>query len=97
MYGGCDYNPPLPFFSSPSPFNHQIHTKEQDTDAWLKSTSAKQRAMLKDFKSEMAWLSSSEAKQRSDAAKALMISEFKKCFPRTDISKFQVQVEFDPN
>ena len=45
----------------------------------------------------MAWLSSSEAKQRSDATKALAISEFKKRFSSTDISKFQVQVEFDPN
>ena len=90
MYGGHDYNPPQPFNSSPSPFNHQIHTKEQDIDAWLKSTSAKQRAMLKDFKSEMAWLSSSEAKQRSDAAKALAISDFKKRFPSADMSRFQV-------
>ena len=68
--------------------------------AWLKSTSAKQRAMLKPFKSEMAWLSSSsssEAKQRSDAAKALAISDFKKRFPRAGISRFQVQVDFDPN
>ena len=97
MYGGHDYNPPPPFFSSPSPFNHEIHTKEQDVDAWLKSTAAKQRAILKSFKSEMAWLSSSEAKQSSDAAKALAISDFKKRFPRSDISKFQVQVEFDPN
>ena len=53
--------------------------------------------MLKDFKSEMAWLSSSEAKQRSDAAKALAISEFKKRFPRADVSRFQVKVDFDPN
>ena len=53
--------------------------------------------MLKPFKAEMAWLSSSEAKQRSDAAKALAISDFKKRLPRADISKFQVQVEFDPN
>ena len=25
MYGGRDYNPPPPFYSPPSPFNHQIH------------------------------------------------------------------------
>ena len=73
MYGGRDYNPPPPFYSPPSPFNHQIHTKEHAADAWLKSTSAKQRTMIKDFKSEMAWLSSSEAKQRGAAAKALAI------------------------
>ena len=91
------YNLPPPFYSPPNPFNHQIHTKEQDANAWLKSTSAKQRAMIKDFKSEMAWLSSSEAKQRGAAAKALAISEFKKRFPRADISKFQVKVEFDPS
>ena len=82
MYEGHDYNPPPPFFSTPSPFSHEIHTKEQAADAWLKSTVAKQRAILKPFKAEMAWLSSSEAKKR---------------FPRADISKFQVQVEFDPN
>ena len=97
MYGGHDYNPPPPFFSAPSPFSHEIHTKEQAADAWLKSTAARQRALLKPFKAEMAWLSSSEAKQRSDAAKALAISDLKKRFPRADISKFQVQVEFDPN
>ena len=65
--------------------------------AWLKSTSAKQRAMLKDFKSEMSWLSSSEAKQRGAAAKALAVFNFKKRFPSADMSRFQVQVEFDPN
>ena len=97
MYGGHDYNPPPPFYSSPSPFNHEIHTKEQAADAWLKSTAAIQRAILKPFNSEMAWLSSSEVKQRGAAAKALAISDFKKRFPSNDISKFQVQVEFDPN
>ena len=45
----------------------------------------------------MAWLSSSESKQRADAAKAQAISEFKKRFPRTDISKFQVEVDIDTN
>ena len=45
----------------------------------------------------MAWLSSSQVKQRGAAAKALAISEVKKRFPRPDISKFQVKVDFDPN
>ena len=50
----------------------------------------------KDFKAEMAWLNSSEAKQRGAAAKAHAISEFKKRFPYADISRFKVQVDFDP-
>ena len=97
MYGGRDYNHPPPFYSPPSPFNHQIHTKEHAADAWLKSTPAKQLDVAKDFKAEMAWLSSSEAQQRPAAAKAQALSEFKKRFPRADISKFQVQVDFDTN
>ena len=51
-----------------------------NAEAWLKSTSAKQRAMVKDYEAEMKWLSSSEAKQRGEAAKALAISELKKTF-----------------
>ena len=51
----------------------------------------------KDYEAEMKWFSSSEAKQRAAAAKAHAISEFKKRFPRADISKFQVEVEFDSN
>ena len=46
--------------------------------------------------SEMVWFKSSEAKQRTAAAKAHAISEFKKRFPYADISRFKVQVEFDP-
>ena len=47
---------------------------------------------------ECEWLNSSpEAKQRSDAAKAQAFSEFKKRFPRADISKFIAQVDFDSN
>ena len=65
--------------------------------AWLKSTSAKQRAVVKQYEDEMKWLSSSEAKQRSAAAKALALSDFKKRFPSADVSKFIVRVEFDPN
>ena len=41
--------------------------------------------------------SSPEAKQRSDAAKAKALSEFKKRFPRADMSRFIVQDEFDSN
>ena len=51
----------------------------------------------KDYEAEMKWFSSSEAKQRSEAAKAHAISEFKKRFPRANISRFQEEVEFDPN
>ena len=69
-----------------------------NTEAWLKSTSAKQRAVIKDYEAEWKWLNSSpEAKQRSDAVKAQAFSEFKKRLPRADISKFQARVDFDPN
>ena len=42
-------------------------------------------------------MNSSEAKQRSAAAKAQALSEFKKRFPRADMSKFIAQAEFDAN
>ena len=42
-------------------------------------------------------MSSTEAKQRSDAAKAQALSDFKKRFPHAQMSRFQVQVEFDAN
>ena len=52
----------------------------------------------KDYEAEWKWLNTSpEAKQRSDAAKAKALSEFKKRFPRADMSKFIVQDEFDSN
>ena len=52
----------------------------------------------KDYEAEWKWLNSSpEAKQRSDAAKAQAFSEFKKRFPRADITKFIARVDFDPN
>ena len=52
----------------------------------------------KDYEAEWKWMNSSpEAKQRSDAAKAKALSEFKKRFPRADMSKFIVQDEFDSN
>ena len=44
-----------------------------------------------------AWLRSSEAKQRIAAAKTRAISEFKKRFPRANISRFKVQVDLDQN
>ena len=44
----------------------------------------------------MAWLSSSEAKQHAAEAKAHAISEFKKRFPNANISRFKVQVDFNP-
>ena len=72
------------------------HSTEHVGD-WLKFFKTKQLDVAKDLKSQMAWLSSSEAKQRADAAKAHAISEFKKRFPRADISRFQEEVEFDSN
>ena len=42
-------------------------------------------------------MNSSEAKQRSAAAKALALSDFQKRFPHAQMSRFQVQVEFDAN
>ena len=97
MYGGRDCNPPPPFYSPPSSFNHQKHTKEHAADAWLKSVKTKQLNVAKSLKSQLTWLSSSEAKQRADAAKAHAISEFKKRFPRADMSRFEEEVDFDSN
>ena len=68
-----------------------------NVDAWLKFVAAKSTRTAQDFKSEMSWLSSSEAKQRGAAAKVLAVSDFKKRFPSADMSRFQVQVEFDSN
>ena len=52
----------------------------------------------KDYEAEWKWMNSSpEAKQCSDAAKAQAFSEFKKRFPRADLSKFIARIEFDPN
>ena len=52
----------------------------------------------KDYAAEWKWMNSSpEAKQRSAAAKAHALSEFKKRFPRANMSKFITQVEFDSN
>ena len=50
----------------------------------------------KDYEAEWKWMNSSpEAKQRSDAAKAQAFSNFKKHFPRADVSKFIARVDFD--
>ena len=68
-----------------------------NAEAWLKSVKTKQLDVAKGFKAEMAWLNTSEAKQRAAAAKANAISEFKKRFTSVDISRFQVQVDFDTN
>ena len=81
MSGARDYNPPPPFFSSPRPFKHQIQ----------------ESAAAKAYDAEWKWMNSSEAKQRSAAAKALALSDFKKRFPHAQMSRFQVQVEFDAN
>ena len=48
-----------------------------------------------DYEALMKWSSSSEAKQRIAAAKAKAISEFKKRFPRADISRFEEEVEMN--
>ena len=49
MAGARDYNPPPPFLSSPTPFNHQIQ----------------ESAAAKAYDAEWKWMSSTEAKQRS--------------------------------
>ena len=50
----------------------------------------------KDYAAEWKWMNSSpEAKQRSDAAKAYALAEFKKRFPRANMSKFITQIKFD--
>ena len=64
-----------------NPFNHQIQ----------------ESAAAKAYDAEWKWMNSSEAKQRSDAAKAQALSDFKKRFPHAQMSRFQVQVEFDAN
>ena len=81
MAGARDYNPPPPFFSSPRPFKHQIQ----------------ESAAVKAYDAEWKWMNSSEAKQRSAAAKAFALSDFQKRFPHAQMSRFQVQVEFDAN
>ena len=77
----ADYNPPPPFLSSPRPFNRRI----------------KESAAAKAYDAEWKWMSSTEAKKLSDAAKAQALSDFKKRFPHAQMSRFQVQVEFDAN
>ena len=81
MSGARDYNPPPPFFSSSTPFNHQIQ----------------ESAAVKAYDAELKWFSSPETKQRSAAAKASALAEFKKRFPRANMSKFITQVDFDAN
>ena len=81
MAGARDYNPPPPFFSSPRPFKHQIQ----------------ESAAAKAYDAEWKWMNSSEAKQRSAAAEAFALSDFQKRFPHAQMSRFQVQVEFDAN
>ena len=81
MAGARDYNPPPPFFSSPRPFKHQIQ----------------ESAAVKAYDAEWKWMNSSEAKQRSAAAKSLALSDFQKRFPHAQMSRFEVQVEFDAN
>ena len=47
MYEGRDNNPPLPFYSPPKPFNHQIHPLTHPAAnaelKWLNTSKAKQR------------------------------------------------------
>ena len=49
-----------------------------------------------DYEALVKWSNTSEAKQRFAAAKAKALSEFKKRFPRADISRFEEEVEVDP-
>ena len=72
---------PPPFFSSLRPFKHQIQ----------------ESAAAKAYDAEWKWMNSSESKQRSAAAKAFALSDFQKRFPHAQMSRFQVQVEFDAN
>ena len=52
----------------------------------------------KDYEAEWKWINSSpEAKQLSDAAKAMAFSNFKKRFPRADVTKFIARVDFGSN
>ena len=89
MNGGREYNPPPPFFSKlPSPFS-QIHHS-----TYVPSKHPAANAEAKGSKAQMAWLNTSEAKQR---AAPMQYLEFKKRFPRANISRFQVQVDFDTN
>ena len=81
MSGARDYNPPPPFFSSSTPFNHQIQ----------------ESAAAKAYDAELKWFSSPEAKQRSAAAKSHALAEFKKRFPRATMAKFTTQVDFNTN
>ena len=81
MAGARDYSPPPPFFSSPRIFKHQIQ----------------ESAAAKAYDAEWKWMNSSEAKQRSAASKAQALSEFNKRFPHAQMSRFEVQVEFDAN
>ena len=52
-------------------------------------------AAAKAYDAEWKWMNSSEAKQRGAAAKAHALSDFQKRFPHAQMSRFQVQVEFD--
>ena len=72
---------PPSFFSSPRPFKHQIQ----------------ESAAAKVYDAEWKWMNSSEAKQRSAAAKSHALADFQKRFPHAQMSRFQVQVEFDAN
>ena len=64
-----------------------------NAEAWLKSVKTKQLDVAKKYEAEWKWLNSSEAKESSDAAKAHAFSEFKKCFPRANISRFIARVD----
>ena len=84
--GGHDYGAPSPFFTPPpNPYYPTYHSTY---------VPRKQPAV----NSELDWLNSSEAKtKRGAAAKANAISEFKKRFPNADMSRLEVQADFDAN
>ena len=82
---GHNYGSPPPFFTPPP---NPYHPAYQSTYVPRKQPAVN---------SELNWLKSSEAKHRGAAAKANAISEFKKRFPNADMSRFEVQVNFNAN
>ena len=83
--GGHDYSPPPPFFTPPpNPYHPTYH-----------STYLPRKHPA--VNSKLDWLKFSEAKKRGAVAKANAISEFKKRFLNADMSRFEVQVDFDAN
>ena len=94
MYQRHAFGAPPPFFTPPpDPYN----PKHRAYATGKQSTSSSGMMNAKDYDAEWKWMNSSpEAKQLSEL-KAQALSEFKKRFPRADMSRFIVQDEFDSN